>query len=137
MKRIFEYVQDNNENEYYYLFKEKLSNNQTLELKFYEDFYGFFTCLRIYSKRKSNYTDFDTTGHVGIKSLILAKLGMELFIDFLIQENIKNKKIVVHWGDNRRQRVYYRGLKSLGFKYEYLEIGNKSKKFLTKSLSQI
>ena len=134
---MFEYIRTKNRDEYsYYLFKEKLSNNQTLEMKFWDedDYNTFYITVKIYSKRKHNNTDFETTGKVGIESLLLAKLGIKLFIEFLDEQNIKNKKIVISWSDSRRRKVYYRGLKNLGFKFEYLEFGEVSKKFLTKDI---
>lgn len=134
---MFEYKRNENRDNYdYYLFREKLSNNQTLEMKFYdeEDYSIFYVSARVYSKRKRKDSDYETTGKVGIESLLLAKLAIKLFIEFLKEQNIKNKKIVIYWSDNRRRNIYYRGLKGLGFKFEYLNGCGSMMKFLTKDV---
>lgn len=130
---LFDFERDNEGNRFY-LFQEKLSNNQILKIKFYdEDEKYILISACVFSKRKHNYSEQITTGRVGIESLLLAKLGIKLFIEFLIKQNMK-RKVVVGWADNRRRNVYYRGLKELGFEFEYLTYGNITKKYLTKNL---
>ena len=128
---------DHNKNEdgyYYYSFKEKLSNNQTLEINFWEEDEKYiFVSAQVYSKRKHINNDYQTYGKVGIESLLMAKMAIKLFIDFLIEQKL-SKKIIVAWSDNRRRDVYHRGLKGLGFKFEYLSWDNVSFKCLTKDV---
>jgi hypothetical protein len=122
--------EENNER---YFFKEKLSNNQTLEMNFiFEDIYIFVT-LAIFSKREYVYEN-RTYGKLGIKPLLIAKTVMELFIDYMHENQIQNKKIIVRWADNRRRNVYYRGLKKLGFNFLQLSFQNISFKCLCKTI---
>jgi hypothetical protein len=130
---MFTHKQDINDGCYYYFFKEKLSNNQTLEMKFWEIEDIFFIEAHVFSKRKHHYSEHETTGKTGIESLLLAKLGIKLFIEFLIEQNI-SKKIVIGWSDNRRRNVYYKGLKEFGFKFKYLMFNNISSKYLIREL---
>jgi hypothetical protein len=131
---MFKYIRNKDDFDYY-LFKEKLSNNQTLEMKFWDEGDIIYIETRVYSKRKHNITEHESTGKVGLESLLLAKLAVKLFIDFMIEEKM-NKKIVVAWSDNRRRKIYYRGLKNLGFEYEYLYCNDgTSTKFLTRNIN--
>lgn len=130
---MFEHIK-NESGYYYYSFKEKLSNNQTLEMLFWEeDKNCIFISASVYSKRKHANSECKTYGKVGIESLLLAKLAIKLFIEFLIEQKL-SKKIIVAWADNRRRNVYYRGLKELGFKFEYLSGNNYCFKCLTKNV---
>jgi hypothetical protein len=133
---MFEHIK--NENGYYfYSFKEKLSNNQTLEMEFWEEDKKYIVVTAsVYSKRKHRNSDYKTYGKCGIESLLLAKLAIKLFIDFLIEQKL-SKKIIIFWSDNRRRNVYYRGLKELGFKFEYLSGNNYYLKCLTKDVETI
>jgi hypothetical protein len=119
---------------WYYSFKEKLSNNQTLEMNFWEEDEKYISIsAHVYSKRKHINNDYSTYGKVGVESLLMAKLAIELFIDFLIERRL-NRKIIITWSDNRRRNIYYRGLKNLGFKFEYLSWNDISFKCLTKDV---
>ena len=103
----------------YYQYKEKLENKQTLDLRFYKEDNYYFISLEVYTKRnKYNYNK--QTGKLGLKPILKAKLLISLFIEFLEEEGIYDFAIVVEWTDNRRRDVYFRGLKTLGFKVETL-----------------
>jgi len=96
--------------------------NQTIDFTFWEhinDAYGVE--MEIYSKRKKRSSQFlETTGKCGLKGLLLAKLVIQCFIEFLEEDTPigKTKRIVVTASDNRRMRIYKHYLSKLGFKYE-------------------
>lgn len=124
---------------YYYLFKEKMPNNQTLNMKFWIEDDWMYIETAVYSKRKRAWKSSKKRGSMGVKSLLLAKLGIKLFIDFIYEKRLNRNrdiKIVVGWTDARRQRVYARGLKDLGFVYENLNFGDKSLKHLIKNIKK-
>jgi hypothetical protein len=130
---MFEHIK-NEDGYYFYSFKEKLSNNQTLEMEFWEEDKKYIVVsASVYSKRKYVNSEYKTYGKVGIESLLLAKLAIKLFIEFLVEQKL-SKKIIIFWSDNRRRNVYYRGLKELGFKFEYLSGNNYCFKCLTKDV---
>lgn len=118
------------DNDYVYIYKEKLPSNMTLEISFQGGWFGvsehdyyFNVYLNIYKKRKQiSENRFHTTGQDGITPLVRAKAIIEKFEQFFIQ-NLNNKfwlpartVIFVYWDDARRKRVYERGLRSLGYK---------------------
>ncbi len=111
---------------YCYKYLDTLENGQTIDFTFWEhpnDIYGVE--MEIYSKRKKKSSQFiETTGKCGIKGLLLAKLTIQCFIEYLeeITPIGKTKRIVVTASDNRRMRIYKHYLSKLGFKYERMPI---------------
>jgi len=109
--------------------KHQFPNGQTIEISFYEeenyrDTVYYSICLDIFSKRKhrsKNFSEIRSTGKVGIASLIWAKAIVKQFIEFIPKQRFsrwcKYICIFTGWADNRRRRVYERGLKDLGFEY--------------------
>ena len=105
-----------------YTYKDILPNGQTIEFIFYDwhEDDVFTVSMEIYSKRKKRSRDFlESTGKCGISGLILAKLVLECFIEYLkeITPIGKSKQIMVHASDNKRKRIYKRHLSKLGFVY--------------------
>lgn len=111
---------------YCYTYKDTIENSQTIEFTFWECENDVFTVeMEIYSKRKKKSSQFlETTGKVGIKGLLLARLVLQCFIDFLEETTTigNSKRIVVGASDNRRKRIYKHYLSRLGFKYDRMPI---------------
>ena len=130
---------EQNKNSDYYI-KEKLSNGQTLYIEFQTEYRkeccGFWVYLIVYKKRKHLLNDGlfckSTGDKLGIKTLLIAR---EIIIEFenFIKDIVTKKReegliskdlkyyIEVGWDDNRRRKVYERGLKKYGYDYTYEE----------------
>lgn len=111
-----------------YFKRTKLSNGQLAEILFEETyrvnkFIDYNVVFVIGSKRKNlNCSKMDScsTGKVGLEGLIWAKKQIIEFEKFILKSNHKEKVYIsVLWSDNRRRKVYERGLKKLGFKYQF------------------
>ena len=103
-----------------YKYLDTLENGQTIDFTFWECENDVFTVeMEIYSKRKKKSSQFlETTGKCGIKGLLLAKLVLQCFTEFLGENTPigKSKRIVVEGSENRRNRIYKHYLGKLGFK---------------------
>ena len=126
---MFEYklIDDDNSNDdyqyYTYYYKDTLSNNQTIEFKFwsYNDKNIYTLSMEIFSKRKRKSKSFlDTTGKCGLEGLLLARLVLICFIDFIKESTNKQTitKIVIYGSDSRRTKIYKYYLNKLGFTYK-------------------
>ena len=97
------------------------TSGQTIRMIFYKWYYPFkkridwYVCFDIVDKRKDTFKYKQQTGTDGLKSLLWAKKCIQHFIDSQINKEVDNV-IIVQWDDNKRKKVYERGLKSLGFK---------------------
>ena len=113
---------------YCYKYLDTLKNGQTIDFTFWEHENGVYGVeMEIYSKRKKKSSQFlETTGKCGIKGLLLAKLTLQCFIEFLEETTPigKIKRIVIGASDNRRMRIYKHYLSKLGFKYERMPMLN-------------
>jgi hypothetical protein len=108
-------------------------NGQFLQIKFYEEIYYdkilYFVCFEIRNKRyQIGKSWLKTTGKIGLSGLLWAKEKIKEFENFIINKKIEKEKIsmyiLVGWEDNRRRKVYERGLKNLGYKIDYM-VGRK------------
>lgn len=117
------YTEDNS----YFSYKEKLNNNQTVWVWFWEckDRHNkvyYSMGAEIYSKKKNidkNLCNATITGKCGLSGLYLIKIVLELFIEFI--ENKKNSNIthlLIEWTDRKRENVYKKYLSKMGFKYK-------------------
>lgn len=102
-------------------YQTKNTNGQTLRLIFSQWYYqkkrriDWYICFDIADKRKNKFKYKQQTGTDGIRSLLWAKNCIKDFIENEIRKDIDNV-IIVQWDDNKRRKVYERGLKELGFK---------------------
>lgn len=77
-----------------------------------------------------NDIDLTKSGKQGLKSIFWAKEQIKEIINIFKEEHPDDKLILqVHWVDNKRRDLYYRGLKDLGFKFNNL-YGYKSLYFI-------
>jgi len=61
------------------------------------------------------------TGKCGITGLLWAKEQMIKFGELISEKHPgQTKKIIVNWDDNRRRRVYEKGLLGLGYEFEFV-----------------
>lgn len=107
---------------FYYDCKERLKTGQTLSMKFwYYEYENLYTVeMEIFSKRKRKSSSFlDVTGRGGIEGLILAKMLLECFIEYLAEITPvgKSKKIVIGASNSRRMKIYKHYLGKIGFVY--------------------
>lgn len=119
------FVQDGD----YYVFStaEKLPSGMTVEVVFQGDyssdqrFATFNVVLDVFKKRKQKDDNYlHQTGKDGLKPLIFAKKAIEEFAPYILEQYGEcHEKMVIQvlWADNRRRRVYERGLKSIGFEF--------------------
>lgn len=74
----------------------------------------YWTVVFWIGKRKQGYQYKKQTGNDGLKPLIWAK---SCLVDFMSKLNDgKRHHVCISWDDNKRKRVYARGLSDLGFK---------------------
>ena len=106
---------------YCYTYKDILDNGQTIEFIFWAwDNNVFSVQMEIYSKRKKKSAQFlEATGKCGLQGLILARLVLKCFIEFLEETTPigTTKYIMITGSDNRRMRIYKHFLTKLGFEY--------------------
>lgn len=90
--------------------------------------YSFY--FRILNKKKQNSRiEHVSTGKIGLTGLIWAKAKiLEFASDILTRHD--PVLLLVRWEDNRRRRVYERGLRDAGFKYGMFMYNGKSRKYL-------
>lgn len=87
--------------------------------------------MRMLNKRRDEgAVGMKSTGRVGLSGLLWCKLEMLKFGAFIAERNGRASAVIVRWDDNRRRRVYERGLRDAGFAYRMLSPGGKSTKFL-------
>ena len=102
-------------------YQTKNTNGQTLRLIFSKWYYqkkrriDWYICFDIADKRKNKFKYEQQTGTDGIKGLLWAKNCIKDFIKNEIRKDVDNV-IIVQWDNNKRRKVYERGLKELGFK---------------------
>lgn len=106
----------------------KLPSGQTIKIEFQEDrsydkrdklYYNVYlvTC----HKRKQEVTvTLKGTGKDGLKGLLWAKQKVTEFEEHVREEGLTPAIIYCCWEDNRRRKVYERGLKPLGYRYSNL-----------------
>jgi len=120
-----------------YYFTEKVKN-QSLLIEFFEEHTNkkiyYFVAFTIFTKKKHmEQVTLKTTGKIGLSGLLWAKKRIIEFETYIKNKNFENKDIciAIGWDDNRRRRVYERGLQNLGFKFKHIF----NHKYLIKSLS--
>ena len=84
------------------------------------DRFEWFVSLCVYKKRKHrsrNFDEFRATTSNGIKNLLFAKKCIKEFQEYCKTELRQDCEhwLIVQWTDNRRRKVYERGLNNLGF----------------------
>lgn len=105
-------------------YREKLPNGQTITIKFQEEchqnYVSYNVVLFIKTKKKDRSWDYNkqTGDKLGIKGLLWAKDKLLEFEKYIIKKDSNKIIITVWWEDNRRKKVYMRGLKNVGYKYE-------------------
>lgn len=103
-----------------YIYKSINSYNQQLVLQIYESLYSpigkihYAVTFYICTKKYQGFQSLKSTGKDGIKSPIWAKNCIVDFIKFKDEKEPGNY-ITIAWEDSKRKRVYYYGLKQLGF----------------------
>lgn len=105
-----------------YTYRVTNSAGQTVELSFsniYQDRLNMIKCwsVMLYVNKKSRGYEFGkSTGKAGMESLLIAKEILRYHIDYVRELNsFWNNYIYIWADDNRRMRVYERGLKDLRF----------------------
>lgn len=118
-----------------------LIDGQTVKITFWRihsiyDRYAYSLYLRILDKKKKDHINslsIKNKVRIGIKGLLYAKEQLINFIDFIKElKNINSVDIYIFWEDSKRKRVYERGLRNLGFKYQMLNLDNVNNKCLHK-----
>lgn len=113
----------------YYKVKEKLSNGQTLEMRFdacndnTDEAINYWVSLSIYNKRKHmsiNEEKKKSTGTNPIESILVAIKAFNMLEQRVIadaQAYNENINIIVGWVDNRRRDAYNKVLSRKGFTF--------------------
>ena len=113
-------------------FTYKNSKNQTVKISFDETLkyrkdseilYDYWVMLTVKTKRTITWDSMfrqQTGNKTGFENLLIAKNAVKQFIE-MYKEKKLNFRLSVHWDDNRRRNVYERGLKSLGFKFKFID----------------
>ena len=113
----------------YYEVREKLSNSQTLEMRF--DAYGgetdktinYWVSLSIYNKRKHaglNEEKKLSTGTNPIESILVAQKAFNMLEQRVVEDAHRYDEdinIIVGWVDNRRRDAYNKVLSRKGFTF--------------------
>lgn len=95
--------------------------NQYLKFEVYEtidskeDKIYYAVTFFISNKRKQGFQQLRSTGKDGIKSLLWAKRCLIDFMEYIKTKDYPQSYITISWEDSHRKRVYYWGLKELGF----------------------
>ncbi|WP_373752354.1 hypothetical protein [Jeotgalibaca porci] len=132
-------------NSHDYISKIRMPSGQTAEIIFEaytsenNEHTYFWVVLDVYHKRKQRDENvLKQTGKDGIQTLLWAKKQIIEFEELLLEGHIswlkENVYIALGWEDNRRRRVYERGLRDIGFRYEYSSDVWDGKKVLLKKI---
>ena len=103
-----------------------LPSGQTIRIEFQEDWSKskYFYNIYLVTSHKRKQADFiygQQTGKDGLKGLLWAKDKIIEFEEY-IKQKYSDIPIIIYccWTDNRRRNVYERGLRKLGYKYNFI-----------------
>ena len=112
---------------YSFVAKKKMPSGMTAQITFYGEhsdnqrIADFSIWLTVYKKRNQiSGNVLKETGRDGLLNLIFAKQAIVEFENFILREwGHYHEKIFIWagWDDNRRRRVYHRGLKDIGYDF--------------------
>ena len=103
-----------------------LPSGQTIRIEFQEEwgkskyFYNIYLVIS-HKRKQADFTYGMATGKDGFKGLLWAKSKVLEFETF-IKEKHPDKPVIIyiHWDDNKRRKIYERGLSNKGYKYNFL-----------------
>lgn len=130
-----------------YRYRVKNQKNQTVEMiislyhKDEDKKTKYYAITLSVNKKGKGYEYGKQTGKSGIESLLIAKEILKYHIKNHLINFYSSKYwdhyIIIWWDDNRRRDIYYRGLKDLGFEFDYFSSKNwRSEKCLVKKIEK-
>lgn len=103
-----------------------LPSGQTIKIEFQEEwskskyFYNIYL-VTSHKRKQANSTFGIATGKDGFKGLLWAKKKIIEFEEFIKEKHVDIPIIIYcDWTDNKRRKIYERGLSNIGYKYNFL-----------------